>query len=231
METLSIVVPYYNQEEVLEWFLAPILEIKSNLFELVLVDDHSQFPVPLKMLKTLDMSVKVIRVESRVEWGMTGASNWGVAFATGKRILKLDIDHRISEADLFRCSTIALERGDLFRFPRYLAAKKPLDSVRYLATPHSNSFLILRDSFLEAGLYDERFAGHYGYDDKDFFRRIDGKFNVRVEESIALETDTAFRTPGQRSRSFNRLRFKLSHSRVTPKRLLRKASVVFTKTL
>lgn len=227
---ISVVVPYFNQEEELGWFLEPIMKLNTSLVELVVVDDHSRSPIPLSHFEGLQFSIKVIRIESPVKWGMTGASNWGVVFSTRSRILKLDIDHRISEDDLLRCTAIPLDRNDLVRFPRFTIAKTLEEPVRHLPNPHSNSFLITRDSFLENGMFDERYAGHYGYDDKDFFRRIKGKMYVRVEESISLETNTYFHTPGKRNRSVNRIRFKMGHPGLVPRRLLRSAQLLYSST-
>lgn len=73
---ISIVVPYYNCPELLDWFLEPLRrENAAGPFELILVDDCSEVPPPLALFSEVVGPVHVLRLKDRVPWSMSTASN------------------------------------------------------------------------------------------------------------------------------------------------------------
>lgn len=224
---LSIIVPYFNSAEELEWMLAPLMEVKSDNLELIIVDDHSHSSPPIAMLENLNFSTAVVRISRARKWGMTGAANWGVVFASKPLMLKMDIDHRISWPDIERILRMEIDSSAVILFAR--VAPQPDNPDKMVALgPHSNSFLCHRHTFLSHGFYDERFSGHYGFDDKELFSRLKEKLQVSTDSSIALEMRHR-NLVHRRSRIVNKLRLRIRAVQrpLAPRRLVDDAQIVF----
>ena len=158
---------------------------------------------------------------------MTGAANWGAVFASKSLILKTDVEHRIRYPDIIKILNMEIDPSEVILFAR-VAMQQGVSGKMVNLKPHSNSFLIHRHIFLSHGMYDERFSGHYGYDDKELFSRLRSQLQVRPEPSISLEMRFQH-DPQRRNRTVNRLRLQMRalQSSVAPMRLVDDAHVVF----
>ena len=181
---MSIVVPYFDAPAQLEWFIEP-LEGVSTPIELIIVDDCSSSPPSATLLGALSHQVRILRVQDRLPWSMSVASNWGFVYASSRRVLRTDLDCRIYEGtDLDDCRALPLEGLAVHRLLRVVSDQGREGFV--VVKPHPNAFVCARETFFELGMYDERFRGNYGSDDVDFFDRAER--NGRVSRAdIYLE--------------------------------------------
>lgn len=92
-ESISIVIPCYNQGEYLREALASIDASHYQPSEILVVDDGSDDPLTREILTTLDHPLT--RVIHQPNQGLSSARNSGIAAAHGRYILPLDADDRI----------------------------------------------------------------------------------------------------------------------------------------
>ena len=107
---LSIIIPVYNGEKTLSCLLDPILGIKRDDIELILVDDGSKdesYSICKKYAKN-DSRVKTIHIENS---GVSTARNIGLHAASGKYIYFCDCDDRVFTEALIKIFPL-LERNN-----------------------------------------------------------------------------------------------------------------------
>ncbi len=113
--TLSVVVPFFNEEENLEPLVAELVAALAALetsFEILLVDDGST-DNGLKVavaIATRERAVRIIRQPARL--GQSAALATGFARARAEVVVTLDADLQNDPADLRRLLA-ALDRGDV----------------------------------------------------------------------------------------------------------------------
>lgn len=100
---ISIVVPFYNEEENIEELYHRLKEVLDGLgrsYELIFVDDGSRDRTPeiLKNIFDLDNMVKVVRL--RRNFGQTAALQAGFDASRGKIIISMDGDLQHDPADI-----------------------------------------------------------------------------------------------------------------------------------
>lgn len=159
---ISIIVAYYNNFEMLKKKLNWIARWSPDLLkslEFVIIDDGSVERPPKREI-FLDKSLQLVlyRIFPDIPWNQDAARNIGAANAAYDWLLFMDIDHLLSEELIRLLLKSDLEPGVVFRFPRKSAADGSV------LAPHVNSFLCHRNTFWQAGGYDEAFRGFYGSD-------------------------------------------------------------------
>jgi len=110
---ISVVVPFYNEEENIEELYHRLKEVLDSLgrsYELVFVDDGSQDRTPeiLERLFEKDKKVKIIRL--RRNFGQTAALQAGFDYSRGKIIISMDGDLQHDPADI-PAFLVKLEEG------------------------------------------------------------------------------------------------------------------------
>ncbi len=164
MVKLSVVSHFYNHldkvyEQLERWSQLPPQLIP--FVEFILVDDFSdkEFVPP----KT-PLNLRCFRVDSDVEWNISGSRNLGIFNATGEWTLVFDIDQKLTyqAIPVILANMQKLDKSAL----HYLRAEDSWDDINKVkAEFHTNSFLFNTQKFKNIGMYDEDFAGHYGYED------------------------------------------------------------------
>lgn len=201
---LSIVTAVLDSHEVVR--RQAIHYKKMNLpenIELILVDDSST--PPIKDFPPFN----IYRYDNPAEWTQPAARNFGVKQAKGERIIVTDIDHIVTRELI----EYVLSRPDIdfMKFKREVAILNKdgelvqnYDAVRaygyekrryrkngFHIAPHTNSFAIRRDLYLELGGVSEKFVGTGKYPNREEVN-IRGKLNgLRNEGKITiLDADT-----------------------------------------
>lgn len=195
MPKLSIISHYYNhpqmvQNQITYWESLP--ESFLSQVEFVLVDDCSE-QTPVISITKLDL--KVFRVITDVPWNQAGARNLGAFNATGEWAMYFDIDQK------FYAEPMASVLANLDRLDRrnmyYFRIKELIDiTVNKPLEFHPNTFLVNLAMFKQRGMYDEDFAGHYGYEDlymPQVWEKHGGK-RVLFNDAVFFE-DMGFGTP------------------------------------
>lgn len=164
MPKLSIISHYYNhpqcvQDQISYWETLP--DFFLSQVEFILVDDCSE-QTPVIPVTKLDL--KVFRVITDVPWNQAGARNLGAFHATGEWALYFDIDQEFYVEPMANV-LISLDTLDPMRM-YYFRIKDLTDSTaNEPMTHHPNTYLVNLANFKKYGMYDEDFAGHYGYED------------------------------------------------------------------
>ena len=164
MPKLSIISNFYNCEEMAQkqvenWKNLPAAILEQ--VEFILVDDCSD---KIPDISPGPLNLRLFRVISDIPWNLTGARNLGAFNATGDWSLFFDIDQYIFPEALASLthSIQTLDAKTLY----YLRIKE-LINIQTGASLHSapSTMLVNTKRFRTHGMFDEDFAGYYGYED------------------------------------------------------------------
>jgi glycosyltransferase involved in cell wall biosynthesis len=164
MPKLSIISHYYNHPQMVQDQIAYWESLPDNFLshvEFILVDDCSE---ETPIIPATKLNLKVFRVITDVPWNQGGARNLGAFNATGEWALYFDIDQKFyAEPMLSILATLDnLDKMTMY----YFRIKELIDITVNKSLPnHPNTFLVNLEKFKQCGMYDEDFAGHYGYED------------------------------------------------------------------
>ena len=106
---ISIIIPCYNHGHFIQDAIDSVLELKRDDYELIIVNDGSTDEYTIKKLKELEL--EGYNVISHQNKGLGATRNVGIAKASGKYILPLDADNKITPAYLEKAIPI-LESGE-----------------------------------------------------------------------------------------------------------------------
>lgn len=152
---------YYNQPEAIK-NLEDQNYHKTGI-ETVIVDDGS------KPALKCDWAT-VYRLKKDIPWNQPRANNFGFSKLDPKDIiLRSDIDHWISSDDLEYLDSYEVRPKEILLFNRIIHRS---DGTSYEKSPHNNIYLARVGDIIDAGGYDERFCGNYGYDDRELKHRL-----------------------------------------------------------
>lgn len=159
---------YYDEPDLLQEQLA-LWEKYNSQIEIVLVDDCSPKYPALDIVKDYRglPDLKLYRVDKDLGFNSHGCRNLIAHVANSNFILFSDIDCQWSPETTHFLKTVTFKPKSLYKFCMYV-----LPGYKWLPFPgHPNVFLVDKESFWEAGGYDESFTGfHYG--DKEFVTRL-----------------------------------------------------------
>lgn len=133
---------------------------KENV-ELIIVENNSIGGIPkAKIHLTLDLPGN---------WNQPIARNYGLRIASGQNVLLLDAEHIITPHMIHFAESVHIPSFEAYMLPRSqdVYTGKHTDVA---GSHHPGSLLFRRHSDI---MFDERFAGNYGYDDKHFNRQFD----------------------------------------------------------
>ena len=101
MIPLSIIIPAYNEEEIIERTIESVIESDYPTKQIIVVDDGSKDQTYLKASKYLRrFRADQFLVLTKPNGGKTSALNYGLCFATGEIIVVLDADSILSRNSL-----------------------------------------------------------------------------------------------------------------------------------
>lgn len=112
--TLSIIIPCYNAEKLIQKCVESILVQKGFDFELILVNDGSTDKT-LEVLENLAQTDERIKVINQENKGLSGARNTGIEQAQGKYIMFVDADDWL-EPNTLEIISNNFKNEDLFCF-------------------------------------------------------------------------------------------------------------------
>ncbi len=164
MKRLSLITHHYNSHDKAQHLLDHLASISKDVtdqIEIIIVDDCSELRQPLN---SHGLDLKHLRVLDDIPWNQAGARNLGAVTANGEWLLYFDMDQLISEYGL---SYVVNHAGSLDRRLMYFfLVENFVDSnINEQLAVHPNTFLVNAVQFRIDGMYDEDFAGHYGYED------------------------------------------------------------------
>ena len=190
MKIITVSLSFYNQGEILKRHIADWKSFPTGLkdrLKFFVIDDCSETPAT-EVLAGQDLSgidLNIYRVEEDIYCNMSGVKNLGAKECPTEWILHLDMDTMVSLA----AASAMLERaggsgpGVAYKFNRRVA-----DTAHEKHhVPHPGVGLIRKDDYWQAGGCDEDFAGHYGFEDTDFWRKASG--SIRLEECLDIYLD------------------------------------------
>ena len=161
---LRLISHYYNHTVKVKELIDHLSTFNSELrkrFELVVVDDNSE---ELAVFTSPLLNLRQYRIETAINWNQAGSRNLGVMMSTKEWLLLFDADQLLVEESFARTinSLEYLDASTLY----YFNVENFVDSnLNQPLTVHPNSFLVKSQRFKEWAMYDEDFAGNYGYED------------------------------------------------------------------
>ena len=183
---VSVIVPLYNDEDVVIEALDSVLRSTVSSWEIVVVDDastdHGADAVLAWMERHDSNPVALIRHE--VNRGLAAARNSGVAKARSRLLMMLDSDNMLRPFGLARLiralardPDAAFAYGILDRFlkegPLDLISNYGWEPARFRDGNYIDALaLIRRSAFVELGGYSEDARLQLGYEDYDFWARV-----------------------------------------------------------
>ena len=171
--SLSIVIPTKNRPAFLQQAVQSALEGLPGDAEILVIDDRSAPPV----LAFTDPRVRVIQSGSRP--GASGARNWGVAQARGRRILFLDDDDLLLSGYAAWVSGLGAEYGfsEVIRFSTEDLPPLPMFMAGGIVTLDGEQRFRRKLSGLGCGFWIDR----------SLFEAVGG-----IDEALRVNEDTDF---------------------------------------
>jgi len=162
--SLSLVTHHLNGHHKVQTLLQELSKLDAQVrtqFEIIIVDDCSDKAI---IPQINGLNLKAYRITDDIPWNQAGARNLGCFMAESPWVLFFDIDQVPLEdsVSLILESIKDLETNCLY----YFYVKDFIDSnLKKKLDIHPNTFLANTQRFKTTCMYDEDFAGHYGYED------------------------------------------------------------------
>lgn len=148
---ISAIIPVYNNESTLIKNINRLWEVDKITEVVCVFDGYSCNNSVRKYIEA--KKGKVVSNYPNIPWGNSRARNIGAINASNDYLLFIDVDHTIKKQIwLYRHGF----NDRIYKFKRVLKKTEW----------HCNTLLMHRDLFFSVGGYDERFCGHYGYEDR-----------------------------------------------------------------
>lgn len=162
---LSIIIPYYNQPEMLAKQIEYWHEWPEEV-EIIVVDDGSQDYPALSVLEPVyDVfpQLSLYRVKEDIPWNQPGARNLGFKVAKAPWCINDDIDHVFDGENVRKALELTRDMGDEAKYFFQMNRVKPDGSP--INKMHPSLYLIRKETYWDIGGFNEDFSGHYGWDD------------------------------------------------------------------
>ena len=159
---------YYDEPELLKEQMK-LWDRYPHQIEIILIDDGSQKYPAFEILKDYNRpDFQLWKVDEDLGFNSHGCRNLIANLASSDNILFMDIDCQISPENVAFLKTCKFNKTSIYKFALYSSS-----SFSYTPFPGSpNMFIVNKETFWEAGGYDESFTGlHYG--DREFMTRLD----------------------------------------------------------
>lgn len=184
--TVTLVLPYYNQPDMLRYQLANWLSYEDpSKFEFIVVDDGSSVR-PLQAIQgdnylrenLRKLPLRIFRIDEDIPWNRGEARNIGWKEARAEWIFQMDTDHVLgpdcarSLVEWFEMQDVPNpDPGDWYRFRRFRVGAAdhtrnkdalPRDAKYGEIKPHIDSYLCTKGFYERAGGYNLAFSGCLG---------------------------------------------------------------------
>ncbi|THU39467.1 glycosyltransferase [Niastella caeni] len=206
---VSIIIPCYNQGHFIQETLDSVSNCKSDLYEVIIVNDGSTDQNTIDCLNKLRTAgYQVIFQQNQ---GLPAARNTGIRAATGKYILPLDADNKIRPAYLTRAieimeadPAVAVVYGNAAYFGDRSGEWKVGDynMQKLMIANYIDACAVIRRSVLDkVGLYDTN-LNKGGFEDWEMWLRISfAGYEFRYVDEVLFD----YRVAGNSmSQNFNR---------------------------
>ena len=198
---VSVIVPLYNDKDVVIEALDSVVASTFTSWEIVVVDDASSDGgadrVRAWMKQHDDRAVTLVRHE--VNRGLAAARNSGVEKSRGRLLLMLDSDNLLRPFGMARLvKALAEDPGAAFSYgildcfreegPVGLVSEYGWEPARFRSGNYIDALgMIRRDAFDQIGGYSEDARLLLGYEDYDFWARVaeQGRWAVFVRQFVA----------------------------------------------
>lgn len=181
---LTMMHPFFGEEQrllkMLDIWDAWSDDVKDRV-QLILIDDHGS-PSVEEMIadRTIDYNLSVYRIHDSLTANMAGAVNLGMMLAATPWILTMDSDYSFLPEVMHRLLSFKPDQGDVYSFlldpPRMY---KGVTSV-----PHTNTFLLHKDAFIDINGFDEDFTGKWSRELQPVLRKIKGGLPAGFSEDV-----------------------------------------------
>jgi len=164
IEGLTIVMPYYDSPEMLQFHLGNWERLPDEYcsgIEVIIVDDGSPTYPALDVVADMpgpDFPVRVYRILENIPWNHAGARNLGMSVANSGWILMTDIDHHLSVGNIMDLREQSLDPQKIYQVERVEMLSR---TERNPINPHTDSFLLTKRMFWDIGGYDEDLTGFW----------------------------------------------------------------------
>jgi len=198
----SVIVPVYNTDPgLLRRMIASVEAQWYSHWELVLVDDHSTSPAVREVLSDL-IDPRIVIVQIAENRGISGATNEGIARATGDFIVFLDHDDELTVDCLYELA-LRIDRDD----PDYLYSDEDkLDADGTFRDP------FFKPDWSPDTLMSSMFTGHVSCVRRSLALELGG---LRSEYDGSQDWDFVLRV-SERARRIAHVAKVLYHWRITP---------------
>lgn len=185
---VSIIIPAFNEAEVIERLLQSIKKQSYSHIETIVVDDDSSDST-VSLAKKYSKKVYVRKHAER-----SVQRNFGASKADGKYLLFLDADMELTKSVVKECVDVALNdsRVGAIVIPEESVATNYWEKVKAFERSFYNqegdkitdsARFILRDAFKEAGGYDENITGPEDWDLPETINKL-GYKQARIKSRI-----------------------------------------------
>ena len=194
MKRISLITHHYNSHDKAQHLLdhlAGMDKAVTDHIEVIIVDDCSD---TRQSLDSHGLDLKHLRVVDDIPWNQAGARNLGAVTANGEWLLYFDMDQLISDTGLKYVVNYcpALDRKLMYFFQ----VENFIDSnINEQMAVHPNTFMVNAVKFRMDAMYDEDFAGNYGYEDiyLPYLWEKNGGMRAMIGE-VPFFTDQGFKT-------------------------------------
>lgn len=183
MSSITVILPYYNQPEMLRAQLRNwgcYTDHTRKYLKLIVVDDGSQMAPALDVMRETNHAelfqswgAELYRIKEDIPWNRGEARNIGAKHAGTPWILQLDLDHVLppTAAEQMVLRQIEFEKQHWYRFRRFRVGAAdhtrnkdsiPRDARYGEIKPHIDSYLCTPERYWQAGGYNEDFSGCLG---------------------------------------------------------------------
>lgn len=200
---ISVVIPLYNKEQIIERTLKSVLTQDYNDFEVVVVNDGST-DGSVEIVKSIsDIHVTLIEQENG---GPSKARNTGVKNAKGKWILFLDADDELLPGALKHFDLLTKEHRDIsmfvcpyivdngkcqiqeYEYKNAIVKNACKEQALVRISPHAGSALIKRE-FILKNMYNEQIRR---YEDLEHLIRLYRDVTVYTDSTPTALLNTGF---------------------------------------
>jgi len=183
---INLVFLYYDNPEMLRAQIDcwnSYVGVLQTLPTILLIDDGSPHTFAAEIVRDhgCHVPIKVFRIQEDIRWNFTGARNLGCSQAKGWIYIS-DIDTQLPASAAQQFFESAPLDPNCFYIPRRVWLPKRIE-----ASPPLVNLFFHKKKYLEIGGYDEDYAGHYGREETDFFRRLRRAATKVVRDDVCLE--------------------------------------------
>ena len=199
MKPLTLITHHYNGHDrvitLLDHIASFAEDIRSKL-SIIVVDDYSD---ENQALPKYGLDITQYRVLTDIPWNQCGARNLGVFMSQTPWALLFDVDQHPRERGikyiLHHYEQLQPDTMYSFRVSNYFDAND-----HQALEVHPNTLLVPVTNFKEFGMYDEDFAGNYGYEDL----YLPVMWEMRGGKRIVLGKEIYFDDVGYKTSSLSR---------------------------